>query len=130
MASAEVEETIRRLSSHKGVEGIVISTYEGVALKSTLSAELTTRYAGLMSQLVLKARGAVRTIDAEVRARGSHWLGGAGGWLLRPWLLSSASPSFPTAQLKLPLLPLLPPLLPSSRMTWSFFVRARASTRS
>jgi len=66
MASAEVEETIRRLSSHKGVEGIVISTYEGVALKSTLSAELTTRYAGLMSQLVLKARGAVRTIDAEV----------------------------------------------------------------
>ena len=74
MASAEVEETIRRLSSHKGVEGIVISTYEGVALRSTLSAELTTRYAGLMTQLVLRARGAVRTIDAEVswlQARGS-----------------------------------------------------------
>ena len=72
MAAAEVEETIRRLSSHKGVEGIVISTYEGVALKSTLSAELTAKYAGLMSQLVLKARGSVRTIDAEVRAAKKH----------------------------------------------------------
>ncbi len=93
MASAEVEETIRRLSSHKGVEGIVISTYEGVALKSTLPADLTTRYAGLMSQLVLKARGAVRTIDAEVSSR--WWAGRAGRaaralllWKLngpRPW---------------------------------------------
>lgn len=67
MAALEVEETIRRLSSHKGVEGIVISSYEGVALKSTLSKDLTTKYAGLMSQLVVKARGVVRTIDAEVR---------------------------------------------------------------
>ena len=75
MASAEVEETIRRLSSHKGVEGIVISTYEGVALKSTLPADLTTRYAGLMSQLVLKARGAVRTIDAEVSCAQGPWQG-------------------------------------------------------
>lgn len=79
MASAEVEETIRRLSSHKGVEGIVISTYEGVALRSTLSAELTTRYAGLMTQLVLRARGAVRTIDAEVRGC-SLWGGARGRW--------------------------------------------------
>jgi predicted regulator of Ras-like GTPase activity (Roadblock/LC7/MglB family) len=66
MAALEVEETIRRLSSHKGVEGIVISSYEGVALKSTLPKDLTTKYAGLMSQLVVKARGVVRTIDAEV----------------------------------------------------------------
>ncbi len=82
MAAAEVEETIRRLSSHKGVEGILVSTYDGVALKSTLSAELSTMYAGLMSQLVLKARGAVRTIDAEVRRAGGRLRGGgaAGGW--------------------------------------------------
>ena len=65
MAAIEVEETIRRIASHKGVEGIIISNFEGVALKSTLSRELTAQYAGLMSQLVTKARSVVRTIDAE-----------------------------------------------------------------
>jgi len=67
MAALEVEETIRRISSHKGVEGILITSYEGVSLKSTLPKDLTSKYSGLMTQLVLKARGAVRTIDAEVR---------------------------------------------------------------
>ena len=65
MAAIEVEETIKRIASHKGVEGIIISNFEGVALKSTLSKELTTQYAGLMAQLVTKARSVVRTIDPE-----------------------------------------------------------------
>lgn len=56
---------MKRICSHKGVEGIVICNYEGVALKSTLSKELTIKYAGLMAQLVVKSRGIVRTIDAE-----------------------------------------------------------------
>jgi len=63
--AAEIEETIKRIASHKGVEGIVIFNYEGVALKSTMSRELTTQYAGLFVQLILKARGVVRSIDAE-----------------------------------------------------------------
>lgn len=50
-----------------GVEGIIICNYEGVALKSTLTPALTAKYAGLLSQLVVKARGVIRTIDAEVR---------------------------------------------------------------
>ena len=36
-----------------------------LALKSTMSRELTTQYAGLFVQLILKARGVVRSIDAE-----------------------------------------------------------------
>ena len=52
----------------------MICNYEGVALKSTLSKELTVKYAGLMAQLVVKSRGIVRTIDAEVRS---------GGWRVR-----------------------------------------------
>ena len=36
-----------------------------MALKSTMSRELTTQYAGLFVQLILKARGVVRSIDAE-----------------------------------------------------------------
>jgi dynein light chain roadblock-type len=62
---AEIEDTIKRIASHKGVEGILIFNYEGVALKSTMSRELTTQYAGLFVQLILKARGVVRSIDAE-----------------------------------------------------------------
>jgi len=49
------------------VEGIIICNYEGVALKSTLTPAMTAKYAGLLSQLVVKARGAIRTLDAEVR---------------------------------------------------------------
>ena len=67
MASAAVEETIKRICTHKGVEGVLVSNSEGIALKSTLSAALTTKYAGLMSHLVVKARSVVRDIDAEVR---------------------------------------------------------------
>jgi dynein light chain roadblock-type len=62
-----VEETILRICSHKGVEGVLVSSFEGVALKSTLSKELTNKYAGLIAQLIVKARSVVRTIDAEVR---------------------------------------------------------------
>jgi dynein light chain roadblock-type len=65
MAAIEVEETIRRIASHKGVEGIVVCNFEGVSLKSTLSKELSTQYAGLMAQLVTKGRSVVRTIDSD-----------------------------------------------------------------
>ena len=65
MAAIEVEETIRRIASHKGVEGIVVCNFEGVSLKSTLSKELSTQYAGLMAQLVVKARSVLRTIDTD-----------------------------------------------------------------
>eukprot|EP01029_Cantina_marsupialis_P030111 TRINITY_DN7983_c0_g1_i1.p1 TRINITY_DN7983_c0_g1~~TRINITY_DN7983_c0_g1_i1.p1 ORF type:complete len:101 (-),score=18.28 TRINITY_DN7983_c0_g1_i1:340-642(-) len=61
--SSEVEETLKRISSHRGVEGIVIINSEGVPIKSTLSEELTTQYAGLISQLSLKARSCIRTLD-------------------------------------------------------------------
>ena len=77
--AAEVEETIKRIASHKGapqadasqppllcntlalvtaccplmllagVEGILICNYDGVALKSTLGKELTAKYAGVAS---------------------------------------------------------------------------------
>jgi hypothetical protein len=44
--ASEVEETLKRIRSHRGVEGILIVNNDGIALKSTLSAELTTQYAG------------------------------------------------------------------------------------
>lgn len=41
-------------------------------MKSTLSRELTQRYAGLFVQLIVKARGTVRTIDTEVSVVEMH----------------------------------------------------------
>lgn len=49
------------------MEGILIVNNDGVPLKSTLSAEQTTQYASLFSQLSSKARSVVRTLDATVR---------------------------------------------------------------
>jgi dynein light chain roadblock-type len=65
-SATEVEDIIKRIASHKGVEGILICNNDGVALKSTLTRELSSQYAGLFVQLIVKARGVVRTIDAEV----------------------------------------------------------------
>mmetsp|Transcript_24578 Transcript_24578/g.36070 ORF Transcript_24578/g.36070 Transcript_24578/m.36070 type:complete len:99 (+) Transcript_24578:96-392(+) len=62
---SEVEETIRRLKSHRGVEGILIVNSEGQILKSTLTAEESAEHAALLSQLASKARSIVRTLDAS-----------------------------------------------------------------
>lgn len=62
--ASEVEETLKRIRSHRGVEGILIVNNDGVSLKSTLSAELTTQYASLFAQLASKARNVIRTLDA------------------------------------------------------------------
>jgi dynein light chain roadblock-type len=64
----EIEETIKRIASHKGVQGILVCNFEGVALKSTMPKDLTAKYAGLFAQLIVKSRSVVRTIDPEVRS--------------------------------------------------------------
>lgn len=65
--AADIEETLKRLSAHKGVEGIVICTREGVPLRSTLpTKEETQRYAALVPELALKCRSTVRSLDPQV----------------------------------------------------------------
>ena len=49
--AAEVEETLKRIQSHRGVEGILIINNDGVALKSTMSAEQTSQYSAEMSRV-------------------------------------------------------------------------------
>lgn len=62
---AEVEETLRRIQSQKGVQGIVIVNSEGIPIKTTLDNSSTVQYAGLIHQLVMKARSTVRDIDPQ-----------------------------------------------------------------
>jgi len=61
--SSEVEETLKRVQSHKGVKGVIIMTFEGIPIRSTLSSEETESYSALISQLSMKAAGVVRTLD-------------------------------------------------------------------
>ncbi|KAF0034715.1 dynein light chain roadblock-type 1 isoform X1 [Scophthalmus maximus] len=65
MDLAEVEETLKRIQSQKGVQGIIIVNSEGIPVKTTLDNSSTVHYAGLIHQLVMKARSTVRDIDPQ-----------------------------------------------------------------
>uniref|UniRef100_H3BIH3 Dynein light chain roadblock n=2 Tax=Latimeria chalumnae TaxID=7897 RepID=H3BIH3_LATCH len=62
---AEVEETLKRIQSQKGVQGIIVVNAEGIPIKTTMDNATTVQYTGLIHQLVLKARSTVRDIDPQ-----------------------------------------------------------------
>ncbi|KAG7235642.1 hypothetical protein INR49_002404, partial [Caranx melampygus] len=82
---AEVEETLKRIQGQKGVQGIIIVNSEGkntsfnpytkinpflylpsgIPIKTTLDNSSTVQYAGLIHQLVMKARSTVRDMDPQ-----------------------------------------------------------------
>ncbi|XP_046881013.1 dynein light chain roadblock-type 1 [Hypomesus transpacificus] len=62
---AEVEETLKRIQGQKGVQGIIIVNAEGIPIKTTMDNTSTVQYAGLIHQLVMKARGTIRDIDPQ-----------------------------------------------------------------
>ncbi|XP_074868069.1 dynein light chain roadblock-type 1 [Carettochelys insculpta] len=62
---AEVEETLKRIQSQKGVQGIIVVNSEGIPIKSTLDNSTTVQYAGLMHSFIMKARSTVRDIDPQ-----------------------------------------------------------------
>lgn len=62
---AEVEETLKRIQSQKGVQGIIIVNSEGIPVKSTLDNQSTAQYSALIHQLVVKARSTLRDIDPQ-----------------------------------------------------------------
>ena len=73
---SEVDETMKRLQSHKGVTGLIVIDKEGkfsdkeglgflwyfflgIPIRSTLDNSTTVQYAGLITQLANKARSVV-----------------------------------------------------------------------
>uniref|UniRef100_A0A8C3MFG0 Uncharacterized protein n=1 Tax=Geospiza parvula TaxID=87175 RepID=A0A8C3MFG0_GEOPR len=62
---AEVEETLKRIQSQKGVQGIIVVNSEGIPIKSTIDNSTTIQYAGLMHSFIMKARSTVRDIDPQ-----------------------------------------------------------------
>ena len=62
-AQSEVEETLKRINSHKGVQGVIIVNSEGIPIRSTLESTTTVQYAALISQLTTKAQSVVRDLE-------------------------------------------------------------------
>ncbi|RMX43049.1 hypothetical protein pdam_00015293, partial [Pocillopora damicornis] len=62
---SEVEESLKRIQSHKGVLGIIVVNSEGIPIRTTMDNSTTVQYAGLFHQLTSKARNTVRDIDPQ-----------------------------------------------------------------
>ena len=62
---SEVEETLKRINSHKGVVGIVIANHEGVPIRSTLETAVAEQMSSSLLGLAAKARSAVRNLDPQ-----------------------------------------------------------------
>ena len=63
---SDVEETLKRINSHKGVLGIVIvNTDTGVAIRSTLDEKMSKIISGEVGHLCMKAKHAVRSLDPQ-----------------------------------------------------------------
>ncbi|RKP04672.1 hypothetical protein THASP1DRAFT_35476 [Thamnocephalis sphaerospora] len=63
--AASVAATLNRLATRKGVHGVVILNRQGMAIRSTLPADLTRQYAHLLNALVVQARNTVRDLDSD-----------------------------------------------------------------
>ncbi|XP_077982548.1 dynein light chain roadblock-type 2-like [Glandiceps talaboti] len=62
---SEIEETLKRIQSHKGVIGTIVVNSEGIPIRTTLDNSTTVQYAGLMHNLAAKARSTIRDIDPQ-----------------------------------------------------------------
>ncbi|KAH7700706.1 dynein light chain 2Bcytoplasmic [Aphelenchoides avenae] len=62
---SDVEETIKRIQSQKGVTGVIIMDSIGRAIRSTLDDESTAQHTALLQQLCDKSKGVVKEMDAS-----------------------------------------------------------------
>jgi len=59
----QVEETLDRIQTHKGVIGLVIVNEDGIPIRSTLDNPTTLQYVAMCNTLCGIARGIVRDTD-------------------------------------------------------------------
>jgi len=67
---SDVEETLKRIQSHKGVQGVIIWNPEGIAIRSTFEPKVTTQ-----ARLLPPALAAL-----HFSRRRSHVLQGVNQW--------------------------------------------------
>ncbi|ETN70523.1 hypothetical protein RB195_020881 [Necator americanus] len=62
---SDVEETIKRIQSQKGVVGVIVMDSSGRAIRSTLDDESTARHTALLQQLCEKSKSVIRELDGS-----------------------------------------------------------------
>lgn len=62
---AAVDETFKRLQSHKGVIGMLILNADGIAIRSTFENDQTVHYAAQVSHFTAKTRSLVKKLNPE-----------------------------------------------------------------
>mmetsp|Transcript_34817 Transcript_34817/g.83263 ORF Transcript_34817/g.83263 Transcript_34817/m.83263 type:complete len:126 (-) Transcript_34817:53-430(-) len=63
--NAELEDTVKRITSHKGVEGVIVMDRRGAVLKSTLSDDQTRAHAGVLADLTARAAQIAQLLNPE-----------------------------------------------------------------
>ena len=61
----QVEDTLERIQSHKGVVGLVIVSEDGIPIRTTLDNSTTLQYVAMCNTLCDLARGVVRDTDPQ-----------------------------------------------------------------
>jgi dynein light chain roadblock-type len=69
---AAVDDTFKRIQSHKGVIGVCVINADGIAIKSTFENDLTVQYAALVSHFIAKSRSVVQKLDSDVSRLNIH----------------------------------------------------------
>ncbi|KAL3677775.1 hypothetical protein R1sor_020731 [Riccia sorocarpa] len=62
---SEVEETFKRIGSHRGIVGMLIANEDGIPLKSTLDPQLTSKYAAFLTPLAHRAKIITKSHDSK-----------------------------------------------------------------
>ncbi|UPR00880.1 dynein light chain roadblock-type 2 protein [Chloropicon primus] len=64
-ATAAVEDTFKRINSHKGVEGIIVVSNDGIPIRTTLEPEITVQYAALVTRFTEKSKSVLTQVNGE-----------------------------------------------------------------
>lgn len=62
---SEIEETVKRIQAHRGVQGVLILNCEGITIRTTLDHPTSVQYASLVNNLTNKVRNMVRDLDPQ-----------------------------------------------------------------
>ena len=60
-----MDEVLKRLSSHKGVEGSVIVNYDGVPIRTSFDHDTTNQYANMATLFTEKTVSTVKDLDQK-----------------------------------------------------------------
>ena len=63
VAMSAVEETLKRIRSHKGVLGTMIINSDGIPIRTTLEMDVTVQHAALLTHLAEKARSVIKELE-------------------------------------------------------------------